>query len=107
MRTLCPNLDREDALETVLEVPIPEEIFANNTKNRSWHNMKSWMRPHGNDKSPTLLFGDRNTEIQLLLGVVGAPLVPLPIHSHHSFTKSFKDHPIVTSFSSHYSFLIQ
>lgn len=97
MRTLCPNLDREDALETVLEVPIPEEIFANNAKNRSWHNMKSWMRPHGNDKSPTLLFGDRNTEIQLLLGVVGAPLVPLPIHSHHSFTKSFKDHPIVTT----------
>lgn len=90
-------MDREDALETVLEVPIPEEMFPT-TKNRSWHNIKPWSttKPHI-QKSPALLFGDRNTEIQLLLGVVGAPLIPLPIHSNHSFTNSFKDHPIETS----------
>ena len=27
MKKLSPNLDREDGLETVFEVPIPEEIF--------------------------------------------------------------------------------
>ncbi|XP_027110882.1 uncharacterized protein [Coffea arabica] len=96
MRTLCPNLDREDALETVLEVPIPEEIFAS-TKNRSWQNVKSWMKSH-TERSPVSLFGGRNTEIQLLLGVVGAPLVPLPICSdRYSFSKSIKNHPIETS----------
>jgi len=28
MRKLCPNLERDDALDTVLEVPIPEEMFS-------------------------------------------------------------------------------
>ncbi|KAL3521164.1 hypothetical protein ACH5RR_019313 [Cinchona calisaya] len=99
MRTLCPNLDREDGLETVLEVPVPEEIFASAKNNKSWQNMKSWMKSH-TEKSPASLFGGRNTEIQLLLGVVGAPLVPLPIRSGcYSFSKSFKNHPIVTETS--------
>uniref|UniRef100_A0A6N2KF59 DUF620 domain-containing protein n=1 Tax=Salix viminalis TaxID=40686 RepID=A0A6N2KF59_SALVM len=31
MRKLCPNYDREDALDTVLEVPIPEEIQTMNS----------------------------------------------------------------------------
>lgn len=110
MRKLCPNFDREDGLDTVLEVPIPEEMFANNSKtsNKSWQNVKSWMKSHNNnsDKSPTAaasttaLLGGKNTEIQLLLGVVGAPLIPLPVHSddHHDLpiNKSIKDHPIVS-----------
>ncbi|KAL0378113.1 UNVERIFIED_CONTAM: hypothetical protein Sradi_3116800 [Sesamum radiatum] len=28
MRKMCPNFDREDFLETVLDVPIPEEMFS-------------------------------------------------------------------------------
>lgn len=86
MRKLCPNLDREDCLDTVLEVPIPEEMFCCNPNKShaiiSWQAMKSWLK--SNHKSSHLnsiasLFGGRNAEIQLLLGVVGAPLIPLPI----------------------------
>lgn len=104
MRKLCPNFDREDGLETVLEVPIPEEMFTTNKNtHRSWQNVKSWMKPYSEKSSPaasmTALFGGRNTEIQLLLGVVGAPLIPLPIRSdndHHPINRNIKDHPIVS-----------
>uniref|UniRef100_A0A6N2NEJ7 Uncharacterized protein n=1 Tax=Salix viminalis TaxID=40686 RepID=A0A6N2NEJ7_SALVM len=99
MRKLCPNLDREDGLDTVLEVPIPEEMFASNKHGsyRSWQNMKAWMRPQS-ERSMTALFGGKNTEIQLLLGVVGAPLIPLPILCDHQFiNRNIKDHPIEAS----------
>ncbi|KDP44846.1 hypothetical protein JCGZ_01346 [Jatropha curcas] len=100
MRKLCPNFDREDGLDTVLEVPIPEEMFASNKSgNRSWQNLKAWMRPNANsERSMANLFGGRNTEIQLLLGVVGAPLVPLPICCDHQFkNRNFIDQPIEAS----------
>ncbi|KAJ0465862.1 hypothetical protein HanRHA438_Chr14g0677001 [Helianthus annuus] len=104
MRTLCPNLDNEDGLETVLEVPIPEESFddtkINNNNTTSWQTMKSWMKPHSPDKKQQFsdYGGGRNAEIQLLLGVVGAPLVPLPIFSKHPpFKSSIQDHPIESS----------
>jgi len=29
LRRLCPNIDKEDGMETVLEIPIPEEMFSN------------------------------------------------------------------------------
>ncbi|XP_077223136.1 replication factor C subunit, putative (DUF620) [Tasmannia lanceolata] len=98
MRKLCPNFDREDGLETVLEVPIPEEMFASNNNNnrnlRSWQNIKSWM---GSPVERSSLFGGRNTELQLLLGVIGAPLIPLPISTDPSLNRNIKDHPIETS----------
>ncbi|KAI3458617.1 hypothetical protein Pfo_015280 [Paulownia fortunei] len=96
MRTLCPNLDREDALETVLEVPIPEEMFASN-KHKSWQSMKSWvMRPHIERASS--VFGGRGMEIQFLLGVIGAPLIPLPIRCDRTVNDhNIKGHPIESS----------
>ncbi|PHT82134.1 hypothetical protein T459_15149 [Capsicum annuum] len=109
MRTLCPNLDNEDGLETVLEVPIPEEMFVNAHKHKSWQNMKSWIKSHhhGHDhhnyKSSSTtthvvsVIGGRNAEIQLLLGVVAAPLIPHPIQCNHSLNKNINDHPIETS----------
>ncbi|OAY38502.1 uncharacterized protein LOC110625194 [Manihot esculenta] len=97
MKKLCPNFDREDGLDTVLEVPIPEEMFASN-KNRSWQNFKAWMRPHTDHRSLSNIFGGRNSEIQLLLGLVGAPLIPLPICSDHQFINhNIKDQPIEAS----------
>lgn len=98
MRKLCPNFDREDGLETVLEVPIPEEMFGSNKNgNKSWQNLKAWMRPNTDHKSLTNLFGSKNTEIQLLLGVVGAPLIPFPICCDHKFiNRNIKDQPIVS-----------
>ncbi|XP_050148749.1 uncharacterized protein LOC126623784 [Malus sylvestris] len=103
MRKLCPNLDCEDGLETVLEVPIPEEMYVSgNHKNAttSWHNMKSWMKPSNSDQSQSAnaVFGSKNAEVQLLLGVIGAPLIPLPIpKDHQPISRSIKDQPIEVS----------
>ncbi|XP_075077797.1 uncharacterized protein LOC107782173 isoform X3 [Nicotiana tabacum] len=51
MRTLCPNLDNADRLETVLEVPIPEEMFNNMGSNAAlqWRNMRNLMRVQSAD----------------------------------------------------------
>ncbi|XP_010256745.1 PREDICTED: uncharacterized protein LOC104597053 [Nelumbo nucifera] len=100
MRKLWPNFVGEDALETVLEVPIPEEVFVSNTRNssRSWKNVKSWMRSHLERSKPSIatatLFGGRSTELKLLLGVVGAPLVPVHVRSDQSVKGNIKDHHI-------------
>ncbi|KAL7617510.1 hypothetical protein Lser_V15G01047 [Lactuca serriola] len=87
MRTLCPNVDNEDALETVLEVPIPEETFDDNKinhKTTSWKTLKSWMKPYSADPRRQFSdYGGRNADIHILLGVVGAPLVALPISFGH------------------------
>ncbi|KAJ8484768.1 hypothetical protein OPV22_017253 [Ensete ventricosum] len=86
MRKLWPNLDREDGLDTVLEVPIPEETFLSDASSRSnktlCANIKAWMRPHV-DRSPPSPFG-RRAELQLMLDVIGAPLVPLPVQTYRS-----------------------
>ncbi|KAL2317170.1 hypothetical protein Fmac_031046 [Flemingia macrophylla] len=84
MRKLCPNLTRENGLDTVLEVPIPDEIFTiKSGTSRAWNNMKSWIKPNVESSRSSSIFGGQNTDIQLLLGVVGAPLIPLPITSHN------------------------
>ena len=111
MRKLCPNLDREDGLDTVLEVPVPEEMFIPSSK--SWKkkkkkkknmtgctNMLSWTRTqHNNDdhpSSPTSVLW-RGTELQLMLGVIGAPLVPLPVQAQPPITIGhIKKDPIVS-----------
>lgn len=95
MKKLCPNLDHEYGLETVLEVPIPEEIFTNKSGN-TWKNMKQWIKP--NNESRSTRFEDPNTNIQLLLGVAGAPLIPFPITYDYKpiITHNIKGHNIVS-----------
>nr|GEY24117.1 hypothetical protein [Tanacetum cinerariifolium] len=105
MRTLCPNLDKEDGLETVLEVPMPDETLGHEDANMSqnitsWKTMKSWMKRHTNDQRKQFSdFGGQNKDIQFLLEIVGAPLVPLPISSPHStITKpTIQDQPTESS----------
>ncbi|KAK9168265.1 hypothetical protein Syun_000405 [Stephania yunnanensis] len=106
MRKLCPNLDREDGLETVLEVPIPEEMFSSPSKHSgvpSWQSMKFWMRSQldrsaAAPASMTARLGGRNAELQILLGVAGAPLVPFPVRQDQkSPNQNIKDHPIESS----------
>jgi hypothetical protein len=89
MRKLCPNLERDDALDTVLEVPIPEEMFSGGGGGGSRGSrfgctnafVKAWTRSHAADRSGA---GDpcsmSRGELQLMLGVIGAPLIPLPVH---------------------------
>ncbi|KAL5709338.1 hypothetical protein ACHQM5_020041 [Ranunculus cassubicifolius] len=98
MRNQYPLMEEEYGLETILEVPIPEEMFTPSAKTnvRSWKNMKSWMKSSvpGN---PTSLFGKRNSDLQILLGVVGAPLVPLPVPCDQSINPNIKDNPYDSS----------
>lgn len=108
MKKLCPNLDRADGLDTVLEVPVPDEAsaFASHSRSTeniprlSWGNlMKGWMRSH-RDRStaPSSVLG-RAAELHLILGVVGAaPLVPVSVEDRESvpmITRSIKQDPIV------------
>ncbi|CAL9758129.1 unnamed protein product [Musa acuminata subsp. burmannicoides] len=100
MRKLCPNFDREDALDTVLEVPIPEEMFANmGTGAARWQNMRTWLKAQAFDRAatdaPTELSG-RSAELQLLLNVVGSPLIPCPVPIDRAFSRSIRDSSIVS-----------
>lgn len=95
MRKLSPNFDHEYALDTVLEVPIPEESFSTtkNNPHRKWH---KWMKP--STKTPP--FGGKNAEIQLVLGAIGALVIPFSIKAdsnHHSINNNVKDIPIEVS----------
>ncbi|CAN0909614.1 hypothetical protein LINGRAHAP2_LOCUS25873 [Linum grandiflorum] len=113
MRKLCPNYDREDGLDTVLEVPIPEEVFTSSSNGRSggggnlsWQSMKAWMtRSNGyhehkahSTAAAAMGFGEKSMELQILLGVAGAPLIPFPIsRDTQLITRNFKDQPIEAS----------
>lgn len=73
--------DRKDVgLETVLEVPVPEETAgsAMYPKDNSWCHLKHWMKSQLG-KAAMPIFGCRRTDLQLLLGVIGAPLVPVTL----------------------------
>ncbi|CAN8279490.1 unnamed protein product [Cochlearia groenlandica] len=86
MRTLCPNFDNEDGLETVLEVPMPEELFcSDNNKTGAWRSVKSsLLRSSPDNSSLDTLFGGRDAQIQMLLGIVAAPSIPLLVSSDHN-----------------------
>ncbi|CAM0872448.1 unnamed protein product [Alopecurus aequalis] len=107
MRKLCPNLERDDALDTVLEVPIPEEMFSGGGGSRGSKfgctSVKAWMRSHAADRSgagePCSM---SRGELQLMLGVIGAPLIPLPVsHAKQSpssvLCEQLKGDPIESS----------
>ncbi|CAM8910366.1 unnamed protein product [Rhodiola kirilowii] len=108
MRKLCPNNDFDEGLETVLEVPMPDEMFGSGNKrgtsssNNSWLNMKSWIKPYGIGRIPSTptagIVPATTADVQLLLGVIGAPLIPLPLDSDRQSAKpSFKNQPMEAS----------
>ncbi|KAH7864549.1 hypothetical protein Vadar_030877 [Vaccinium darrowii] len=86
MRKLCPNFDREDGLETVLEVPIPEEMFTSMGSNVAlrWQNMATWMKAQTSDKWSSPIIAGRYNELSFLLYIVGSPLIPLQVQLDHS-----------------------
>jgi hypothetical protein len=105
MRKLCPNVDLENALETVLEVPIPEEMY-----NGPIPEMHAWLKCQAFDKAsetdacvaldstgtcrPQMA---RISEIQMLM-VLGTPLIPCPIPHDRAFSRSIHDRSIVSIF---------
>lgn len=100
MRKLCPNIDREDGLETVLEIPIPEEMYTNMGSNAElrWQNMLTWMRAQTSDKLSQPVIAARINELRFLLYMVGSPLIPLQVQVGHSVHKPVKDCSIVRGF---------
>ncbi|KAK7283350.1 hypothetical protein RIF29_12802 [Crotalaria pallida] len=91
MRKLCPNFDKVDGLETVLEVPIPEEMLTGMGTNgfNRWQNLRSLMNA-AQDKHNINSFPSNN-EFMPLLKLVGAPLVPLQVQSDHTLTRPLRD----------------
>ncbi|XVE82652.1 hypothetical protein DITRI_Ditri16bG0023200 [Diplodiscus trichospermus] len=99
MRKLCPNTDREDGLETVLEVPIPEEMFTSMGSNLQVRlaNMLTWMKAQTSDKWSQPVVAARMNELRFLLYLVGSPLIPLQVQLGHSVYKPVKDCSIQAS----------
>ncbi|XP_016458226.1 uncharacterized protein LOC107781920 [Nicotiana tabacum] len=88
MRTLCPNLDKADGLETVLEVPIPEEMFNNMGSNGAlqWRNMRNLMRAQSADRyssSSHHAAVSSNDQFMFLFKIVGSALVPFQVQLDH------------------------
>ncbi|XP_059454875.1 uncharacterized protein LOC132185063 [Corylus avellana] len=98
MRKLCPNFDKEDGLETVLEVPIPEEMFTNMGNNATvrWQNLRALMKAQGVDKSSHLAAASNN-EFMALLKLVGSPLIPFQVQPDQPLTRPIKDCSIEAS----------
>ncbi|KAJ8531956.1 hypothetical protein K7X08_011879 [Anisodus acutangulus] len=83
MRTLCPNLHKKDGLETVLEVPIPEEMFNKMGSNAStqWQNMRNLMRAQSADR-----YSSHHVAVDqfmFLFKIVGSALVPFQVQLDH------------------------
>ncbi|KAF5736064.1 Spindle assembly abnormal protein 6 [Tripterygium wilfordii] len=99
MRKLCPNIDREDGLETVLEVPIPDEMLTSMGSNVQlrWQNMLTWMKAQTSDKWSQPVIARRLNELRFLLYLVGSPLIPLQVQVGHSVHKPLRDSSIQAS----------
>lgn len=109
MRKLCPNFYREDGLETVLEVPIPEEMLfcVENSTSDLWQNLRSIMKTQSPDKSSHLA-SSSNNEFMALLKLVGSPLIPVQVQSDQTLlTRPLRDCSIVSIIdSSSFSFVL-
>ncbi|KAF7828835.1 DUF620 family protein [Senna tora] len=99
LRRLCPNIENDESLETILEIPIPEEMFANMGSNVAlrWQNMLTWMKGKTPDKLASPVFNARLNELRFLLYLAGSPLIPLQIQLGHSIHFPVRDSSIGAS----------
>ncbi|XP_031093167.1 uncharacterized protein LOC115997886 [Ipomoea triloba] len=99
MRKLCPNFDREDGLETILEVPIPDEMFASMGNNVAvrWQTLSTWMKAQTSDKWSSPVIVARYNEMSFLLYTVGSPLIPVQVHLDPSVNRPVKHTSIEAS----------
>ena len=103
MRKLCPNVDRDDILDTVLEVPIPDEMLANipggdKRRGAGGASMRAWLKTQAFDRATVdgPAAAAANAELQLFLNVVGSPLIPCPVPHDRAFSRSIRDSSIVS-----------
>ncbi|KAL8172004.1 hypothetical protein V2J09_023808 [Rumex salicifolius] len=81
MRRLCPNFEHEDGLDTVLEVPVPDEMFGTiggGSAALRWQNMRSWLKSSRFGDDSGYNYGNYN-EFMLLFKLVGSSLIPFPV----------------------------
>ncbi|KAI4325486.1 hypothetical protein MLD38_030880 [Melastoma candidum] len=99
MRRLCPNIDQEDGLETILEVPIPEEMFTSMGNNVAvrMQNMLAWMKAQASDKWSSPIIAARINELRFLLYLVGSPLIPLQVYLDNSIHRPVRNSSIESS----------
>ncbi|KAF2952426.1 hypothetical protein DAI22_01g335900 [Oryza sativa Japonica Group] len=102
MRKLCPNLDRDDSLDTVLEVPIPDEMLINapgtdKRRGAGGANMRAWLKNQAFDRATVGGPANATAELQLFLNVVGSPLIPCPVPHDRAFSRSIRDSSIQAS----------
>nr|GEU89867.1 hypothetical protein [Tanacetum cinerariifolium] len=98
MRVLCPNLDREDALETVLDVPIPEKFTSMGSGVAlRWQNMATWMKAQTLEKWSSPVIASRYNELNFLRYMVGSPLLPLQIQPETCSASSIRNSSIEAS----------
>ncbi|XP_057793967.1 uncharacterized protein LOC131010453 [Salvia miltiorrhiza] len=95
MRNLCPNSDKEGGLDTVLEVPIPEEMFEKmgSSADVRWQNMRDLMRAHYQSAAaaiPNPLLSDTD-HFMLLLKLVSSAFIPFRAQLDHALTNPIKD----------------
>ncbi|KAK4416551.1 hypothetical protein Salat_2480600 [Sesamum alatum] len=99
MRKMCPNFDREDTLETVLDVPIPEEMFAGlgNSVALRWQAMAGWMKAQTSDKLQSPIYASKYNEMSFLLYIVGSPLLPFQVQVDRFIQRAVKHSSIEAS----------
>ncbi|CAL4907206.1 unnamed protein product [Urochloa decumbens] len=101
MRKVCANLDREDGLDTVLEVPVPEslhEASSGRGGRRRRHTVTAWVRSHMDQRHRRDGAPPSRAEVQLMLGVIGAPLVPQPVAARKAMAgQDIKEEPLEVS----------
>ncbi|TVU18553.1 hypothetical protein EJB05_34659, partial [Eragrostis curvula] len=100
MKKVCPNLDREDGLETVLEVPVPElnNEGSGRSRRRPRRTVKAWVRSHMEHRHRRDGAPPSRADVQLMLGVIGAPLVPQPVEARKAMAgQDIKEEPLEVS----------
>lgn len=83
-----------ETLAPLMEGPNPEG-FDNETKKEGWSALHNWMK--GQLARTPSLSGYKRSDLRLLLGVLGAPLAPVPVSGDPLPHLSIKDTPIEAS----------
>ncbi|KAG5613285.1 hypothetical protein H5410_024566 [Solanum commersonii] len=94
MRKLCPNLDKEDGLDTVLEVPLPEEMFSKTGGSSAairWKNMLNLMRADKLPDRSKMVASGNNDQFMFLLKIVGSALIPFQVQLDHAISLPVRD----------------
>lgn len=99
MRKVCPNLDREDGLDTVLEVPVPEVHHEASARGRRRpRTVKSWVRSRMDHHHRREGAAPSRADVQLMLGVIGAPLVPQTVEARKAMAgQDIREEPLVSA----------